>query len=193
MPTAPHHDDLGGAVDALASEGAIRRLLAAYLDAVDRGRDGARVAGFFADDVFEGVGHLLAFLGRHQGRPAIAAHFDATRQHLTFSLHLPANEAILVEGDHARGSWTYLQAAVHDGQPVWVAGRWRNRFTRVAGEWRIARITCEGVFLAPYRDGWPPSTRPPDAPGADPANVFRHTANVRPASTTEGDRCPPPR
>jgi FAD/FMN-containing dehydrogenase len=27
----------------------------------------------------------------------------------------------------------------------------------------------------------------------DPANVFRHTANVRPASTTEGDRCPPPR
>ena len=46
--TAPphHHDDLAGAVDALASEGAIRRLMAAYLDAVDRSQDGTRIAGF---------------------------------------------------------------------------------------------------------------------------------------------------
>jgi ketosteroid isomerase-like protein len=159
--SARHHDDPAGAVDVLTSESAIRRLMAAYLDAVDRGHDGARIAGFFTDDgVFEGVGDLLAFLGCHQGRDAIAGRFDATREHLTFSLHLPANESITVEGDRATGTWTYLQAAVHDDQPVWVAGRWHNRFTRVDGAWRIARNTCEGIFLAPCRDGWDASTRP---------------------------------
>jgi hypothetical protein len=49
-----------------------------------------------------------------------------------------------------------VQPAVHDGQAVWVAGRWRNRFARVGGDWRIARNTCEGIFVAPYRDGWHP-------------------------------------
>jgi hypothetical protein len=42
-----------------------------------------------------------------------------------------------------------------------VAGRWRNRFTRVDGEWRIARTTCEGIFLAPYQTGWPVPRRDP--------------------------------
>lgn len=163
--TAPphHHDDLAGAVDALASEGAIRRLMAAYLDAVDRSQDGTRIAGFFTDDgVFEGVGHLLAFLGCHQGRDAIAGRFDATREHLTFSLHLPSNESITVDGDHATGTWTYLQAAVNDGQPVWVAGRWRNRFARVQGAWRIARrfrhLGCRS--LGEGHDHWPGRSRP---------------------------------
>jgi ketosteroid isomerase-like protein len=119
MTEPPHHRDLAGAVDALASESAIRRLLAAYLDAVDHSADGTRIARFFTDDgVFEGVGELLGFLGRHQARDAITRHFDATRERLTFSLHLPGTEAIAVDGDHASGTWTYLQAAVHDGQPL---------------------------------------------------------------------------
>ncbi len=83
----------------MESEGAIRRLMAAYLDAADHRRDGVEIA--------------------------------ANREHLTFSLHLPGSESIVVDGDRATGTWTYLQAAVHDGQAVWVAGRWRNDFTRV--------------------------------------------------------------
>jgi ketosteroid isomerase-like protein len=155
------HSDLASSMDALASESAIRRLMAAYLDAVDRADDGARIASFFTDDgIFEGIGELLGFLGRHQGRHAIARRFDATREHLTFSVHR-RTESIVVGGDRATGTWTYLQAAVHDGQAVWVAGRWRNEFTRAGGEWKIARNACEGIFVAPYQDGWGPSSRSP--------------------------------
>ena len=128
--------------------------MASYLDAVDHAGDGPQIARpFTPDGIFEGAGELLGFLGRHQGRPAIARRFDANREHLTFSSHWFTHESITVDIDSGRatGIWDYLQAAVHDGQAVWVAGRWLNHFARIQGQWRIARNTCQARFIAPTR------------------------------------------
>jgi hypothetical protein len=182
-------------VDALESEGAIRRLMAAYADAVDRGADGATIARFFTPEgIFEGLGQLAAVLGRHDGHHAIARRFDANRAHLTFSTHFFANESIEIDGDHATGSWIYLQPAVHDGQAVWVAGRWHNTFARVDREWKLARNSCEAIFIAPYATGWPAhQTAPRAATRADqlqPTPVGRRAVgpSARPARGARGAR-----
>jgi hypothetical protein len=59
-----------------------------------------------------------------------------------------------VDGDGATGTWTYLSPAVHDGQAIWIAGRWHNTFARTDGDWRIAHNACEPIFIAPYTAGW---------------------------------------
>jgi ketosteroid isomerase-like protein len=129
--------------------------MAAYVDAVDRGADGPAIARLYTPDgVFEGLGELAGPIGRNQGRDAIARRLAANREHLTFSVHFFADESITVDGDRATGSWIYLQPAVHDGRRLWIAGRWHNAFTRIDGEWCIARNACEAIFVAPYATGW---------------------------------------
>jgi uncharacterized protein (TIGR02246 family) len=145
--TASHADER---LATLEAESAIRRLMAAYVDAVDRRADGSAIARLFtADGVFEGLGELAVPLGRNEGRDAIARRFDANREHLTLSVHFFTNESVRVDGDRATGTWTYLQPAVHDGQALWIAGRWQVDFARADGAWRSARNACAAIFVAP--------------------------------------------
>src|SRR5947209_14127910 len=87
-------------LDVLESEAAIRRLMAAYLDARDFGMgSGAHIASLFTDDgIWEGVGRLAEVLGSHQGREAIERRFSAS---LPFSVHFLTNESITIDGDTA--------------------------------------------------------------------------------------------
>jgi hypothetical protein len=140
-------------LDALESEGAIRRLMSQYQDARDFGTgNGASIANLFTDDgVWEGVGQLAVALGSHQGHEAIERRFSAT---FPFSAHFLTNESIFVDGDTAMGTWRYLQATVYKGQAVWIAGRYRNDFVRVQGQWKFRRVRIDGIFVTPYEDGW---------------------------------------
>jgi hypothetical protein len=140
-------------LDALESEGAIRRLMAEYLDARDLGTgSGTHIAHLFsADGIWEGVGRLAEVLGSHQGRDAIERRFSAP---LPFSVHFLTNESITIDGDTAVGTWRYLQSTVYKGQAVWVAGRYHNDFVRIEGRWKFQRVRIDAMFVTPYEDGW---------------------------------------
>jgi hypothetical protein len=146
-------EDLLRRVDALESESAIRRLMAEYQDARDFGTGkGAFIANLFAaDGIWEGVGQFAEALGSHQGREAIERRFSAP---LPFSVHFLTNESIIVDGDTATETWRYLQTAVYKGQAVWIAGRYRNDFVRVQRQWMFRHVRLDGIFVAPYEDGW---------------------------------------
>jgi hypothetical protein len=146
-------EDLIRRLDVLESEGAIRRLMAEYLDARDLGTgSGTYIASLFSvDGIWEGVDRLAEVLGSHQGREAIERRFSAS---LPFSVHFLTNESISIDGDTAVGTWRYLQSAVLKGQAVWIAGRYRNDFVRIEGQWKFRHVRMEAMFVTPYEDGW---------------------------------------
>jgi len=146
-------EDLLRRLDALESEGAIRRLMSEYQEARDFGTgSGTHIANLFtADGIWEGVGRVAEVLGSHQGREAIERRFSAP---LPFSVHFLTNESIIVDGDTAMGTWMYLQTTVSKGQAVWIAGRYHNDFVRVEGQWKFRHLRIDGIFVTPYEDGW---------------------------------------
>jgi hypothetical protein len=85
------------------------------------------------------------------GRDAIVRRFAGP---LPPVLHLLANESISVNGDDAMGYWTYLQPSVLGGRAYWVAGRYHIDFRREDGRWRIRHLQVQGIFEAPYDQGW---------------------------------------
>ena len=144
------HDDLAERVYVLEAKDDIRRLMAAYVHARDLAN--SPVVDYFTEDaVWEGVGRMADVLGRHTGRDAIARRFAGP---VPPGLHLLANESITVNGDDAVGYWTYLQPLVLGGRAYWVAGRYHNDFRRDNGSWRIRHMRLEGIFEAPYDQGW---------------------------------------
>ena len=144
--------DLIRRVEVLEAKDEIRRLMAAYVYARDVANDPFAVADLFtADGVWEGTGHLAQTLGRHQGPAAIAERFSGP---IPPGLHLLANESSMVEGDDARGSWSSLQPAVVQGRAFWLAARYDNDFHRQNGAWRFRHVRIDGVFEAPYDEGW---------------------------------------
>jgi ketosteroid isomerase-like protein len=150
-------DQLTRRLHVLESESAIRRLMADYVEARDsQDGDGHSAAFFTPDAIWEGVGGFKDLLGFHQGREALDRREAASRQRLPFSAHFLTNESITVDGDTAVGRWTFLQCGVADGQALWIAGRYRNDFVRVDGEWKIRHLRVGDIFVAPYADGWAP-------------------------------------
>lgn len=145
-------EDVGRRLDALESEGAIRRLMATYIETRDFGGDAASIAGLFTPDgVWEYVGRLAPVLGAHRGREAIARRFSGS---LPLSRHFLTNEAITVTGDTAVGTWSYLMASVVEEQVVWTAGRYRNDFVRVAGAWKFQHVRIDDIALPSTANGW---------------------------------------
>jgi SnoaL-like domain len=150
--TVTNSDDFARRVDALEAKDAIRRLMAAYVRARDLGEGAAGLGDFFtADATWEGTGRLAEVLGRYQGRTAIAERFAGP---LARGLHLLTNESIEVQGDEAVGCWTYLQPAMVQGRACWLAARYHNDFRRQDGQWRFQHVRIEGIFEAPYEEGW---------------------------------------
>ena len=146
-------EDLLRRLDALESEGALRRLMSEYQEARDFGTgSGTRIANLFtADGIWEGVGRVAEVLGSHQGREAIERRFAAP---LPFSVHFLTNESIIVDGDTAMGTGRDLQSTVYKGQAVWIAGRYHNDFVRVEGQWKFRHLRIDGIFVTPSEDGW---------------------------------------
>jgi ketosteroid isomerase-like protein len=141
-------------LDRLEADGAVRRLMAALHDAGDANEGEAVAELFTPDGVWEGTGRL-AVLGTHRGRAAIARRYSADVHPMSFTAHFLTSEAIVVHGDSAHGSWRYLQAGTVHGQALWIGGRYRARFRRDDGTWRIAHLQLEPLFTAPNDEGWP--------------------------------------
>lgn len=146
-------EDVLGRLETLESESAIRRLMAEYLATRDFAEEkGRHIAGLFIEDgIWEGAGLFAPLLGSHVGREAIEQRFSKP---MPFSVHIAGCESISVNGEEAVGRWVFLQPSVINGQAMWVAGRYDNAFVRVDGQWKFKHIGIEGIFFAPYRDGW---------------------------------------
>ena len=140
-------------LEALESEGAIRRLMAEYLATRDFEEEkGRHIASLFIEDgIWEGTGLFAPILGSHPGREAIERRFSKP---MPFSVHVAGCESISVNGDEAVGRWVFLQPTTINGQAHWVAGRYFNEFVRVDGQWKFKHIRVDGIFSSPYEDGW---------------------------------------
>lgn len=147
------NDDLLRRLEVLESEGAIRRLMAEYLATRDFEEEkGRHIASLFVSDgIWEGKGLFAPILGSHAGREAIEQRFSKP---MPFSVHIAGCESISVQGDEAVGRWVFLQPTTINGQAHWVAGRYDNEFVRVDGQWKFKHIGIEGIFFAPYQEGW---------------------------------------
>lgn len=164
-PSVSMIPDLARRLDALESEGGIRRVMAECMELGDA-NDGAGVASLFtADGVWEAVGALAVLLGTHKGTDAIASRYSAEVHPMSFSRHFLTNEAITVAGDSAAGAWRFLQAGTLQGEALWISGACRADFVRVEGHWRIKHLRIENFFATPYEDGWAktPFPLPPES------------------------------
>lgn len=131
----------------------IRRLIVAYLEALDRHQDAASIADLFSlDGVWEAVGPRASILGTHRGQEAIKQRH--AHPAFSFSLHFLTNEAISVTGDEAVGTWMYLLTATLKERATWIAGRLQVDFIREGSTWKIKHMRVEPMFTTPYEDGW---------------------------------------
>jgi ketosteroid isomerase-like protein len=140
----------------------VQRLKAHYCDVCDDGYDPDALAALFTSDAVWDGGRV----GRFEGREAIRGFFARMPTVLSMAIHHVTNPSITVsdDGQRAEGRWYLLQAATltAGNRPVWLAGRYHDRFERVEGRWLFSSITITTRFLAPYETGWgrPPFAEP---------------------------------
>ncbi len=142
---------------------AIKSLKAEYCFGVDD-NDIDRVVALFLDDA---LWHAPG-IGRYEGRDAIDKFFRTLPEMMRFWLHMVMNPQIHVEGDRARGRWYLIEPnTTHDGQAVWGAGRYEERYRRREGRWFFEEVELLPIFWTPYDEGWAKTRNlfDPDPPG----------------------------
>lgn len=118
---------------------AIKRLKAAYGRACDDDHDGAAVCELFVPD-----GVWANSMGqRNEGHDAIRAYFDGIRSsgRIVHSSHMFTNPDIEVQGDTARGTWSFLMMYTGpDGSRFRIVGFYDEEYARVGGRWRFRSL-----------------------------------------------------
>ena len=145
--------DAAARLAVLEAEAAIRRVAARYMALCDQPPTVAPGADFedlfTADLIWEGVGRKAgAEFSRVEGRDQLLAWFDTMREppRYAFNVHFLTSEAIVVDGEAARGDWLMAQAAAQ------VTGLGELRMARITmhfrheGDWRIAHFQTESLF-----------------------------------------------
>lgn len=146
------------ALEVLADERDIERLMHRYIEACDHVRQAPYTASLFTEDaVWEGTNRYVEF-GVTVGRAAIEEMFVGTPELLPLTVHWLTNPIVDVAADRqtAVGQWEVIQAATfgRSATPVWVAARYDNEFRRTAAGWRIQHIRYADVFVTPFDAGW---------------------------------------
>jgi ketosteroid isomerase-like protein len=152
-------DGLEQRLRALEDREQIRELRASYCFLVDDGRFDELVDDCFTDDarcdfrsasgdvgpfVSQGSEEIRAFLGQ-----VVAA----LLQDMSHTVH---NHRITLDGDRAAGD-CYFELTAKDpatGDAVVGAGRYLDRYRRVAGKWRFEERTAVIFHIAPLAEGW---------------------------------------
>lgn len=137
----------------------IRELRASYCFLVDDGRWDELLDTCFTDDArcdFRSargdVGPFVA-TGREEVRAFFAQVVASLLHDMSHTVH---NHRIRLDGDRAAGD-CYFEVTAKDpasGDAVVGAGRYRDRYRRVAGEWRIEERVALIVHMAPLAEGW---------------------------------------
>lgn len=156
-------DALNDRIAALEAEGAIRRLVARYMeicDALDADAPMAELGALFTKDAtWQGAGAKYgATFGGHRGREAIVAFLNSYCEpapHFAANAHFLTSESIAVDGEAAEGSWVMLQTPTFAGGASFLmAARLNLTFKIEDGQWRIDRFATENLFSRPIDGGW---------------------------------------
>lgn len=112
---------------------AIRELVAAYADAVNR-RDAGRWGSLWAEDAtWDLMGRTVA------GRTAIVALWEGAMAGYAFVGFFCDLGHLDLDGDRATGRvWTHETLETTDGTLTRPLGRYDDRYVRVDGQWRFA-------------------------------------------------------
>lgn len=133
---------------------AIRQLKHVYMNYCDIGYPPDKLGPLFTEDAVWDGGEF----GRHEGRKAIEAFFDAVSADIVFAAHLALNEIIEVEGDWATGKWRILMPCtmMTDGQKEgrWILGDYVEEYARQDGRWLFKSIDFFVNFNVPHAEGW---------------------------------------
>ena len=136
---------------------AIRQLLVDFVAGCDAGYDADVIIEYFTEDATMDLGPL----GTHAGRDEIHAFFASISERIPFTVHLQTGYEITLEasGIEARGRWYGLETPTLDGEAVWGAFTYDDRYRKVGDHWLIAHLTQRFHFLTPYGDGWGKESR----------------------------------
>jgi hypothetical protein len=134
---------------------AVARLMAAYINAANRGimkpARGTAVAGLFAKDGTWQSGDNPAVVGHKAIRDVVALMNRVT----PVAVHMTFNPDIRVVGDRATGNWhvvcLHADAQGRDGITVATYG---NTFIRTAKGWKFQSLRSHPFMHGPYADGW---------------------------------------
>ena len=152
VPSVPvsRDESIEETIDRLAAEAEIRRVLARYSHAADRGDSELLKTVYHADGVDEHGSH---FVGRGwdfaEWTRSNRGRFEVGMHHLTSTL-------IEIHGDSAAAESTMfglVKAAT--GEVSWSSGRYLDRLERRDGEWRVAyrRFVNDVAFPVPAHRG----------------------------------------
>ncbi len=150
-------DALVRRLDELESKAAIEQLMVSYMAAADRDQDkGEHIAALFTEDGrWESVGPHGNPAWAAEGRAALVRKFDRNVDRMPFAAHFLTNGAIELDGETAIGRWMYFQACTYRGdQPLWIAGKYENDFSRVDGVWLMSHLRVHNFFTTPFDKGW---------------------------------------
>ena len=130
-------------VDELSDQLAVRDLLAAFADAVNRMRP-EDLRPLFTDD----GEWVVTGWGAPRGHDAIVALLDDLLVKWAMIFHAIHSGQVMLDGDRARGAWYISEfGQLHDGTEVRIAGVYHDDYVRGDdGRWRFARRRYDGMF-----------------------------------------------
>jgi uncharacterized protein (TIGR02246 family) len=130
-------------VDELSDQLAVRDLLAAFADAVNRMRP-EDLRPLFTDD----GEWVVTGWGAPRGHDAIVALLDDLLVKWAMIFHAIHSGHVTLDGDRARGAWYISEfGQLHDGTEVRIAGVYHDDYVRGDdGRWRFARRRYDGMF-----------------------------------------------
>jgi len=142
---------MDAAITRLIDIEAIKQLKARYCYFVDDGQ-WDELENLWTEDAVCDYG----FFGRFQGRRAIMDDFfrGLVSSASTFNAHMLHNPLIEVENDVASASWYFTAHTTVNGRALLAMGRYRDRYAKVQGEWKIAAIAVEFKYYTPFEEGW---------------------------------------
>ncbi len=128
--------------DIVQDELAIRHLVAAYADAVNR-RDGELWASTWAD---AGVWDLMG--NETEGRDAIYAMWQGAMGSFAFVVQLVYQGTLEISGDQATGRWYLAEHLRPQGSDngMFNIGTYADEYVRERGEWRFSRRSYHVLY-----------------------------------------------
>lgn len=130
--------------DRAHDEQALRDLVYAYADAVNRRDADAWAALWTEDGVWEAFGQSF------EGRERVVATWKAAMEGFALAFHISHHGVLTIDGDVAQGRWTVSeQLQTKDGTGAILLTLYHDDYRREAGQWRFTRRRLDVRYQGP--------------------------------------------
>ena len=153
MTVPPAGNDLEARMRHLEDVEAIQRLKARYCHLADAADGTDEFLSLFIDGAVLAEPPIEVLEGKEEMR----ASFERSAAFHRFSRHYAVDPLIEIDGDEATGIWQGLLISVYDygngEQPLWASGEYREKYVRVDGDWKFARVDAVGRWMTSFDEG----------------------------------------